>query len=329
VSKTILLRKLGSFAYKRAIYSRSALIRTVFRKIRRVILRVFGDVSCRFIIDGVSIVFPLSHSLPEYLATFKFYDRLLGRVVKFMQAQNQKVCCIDVGANIGDSILFLLAQAASDDKYLAIEASETFFDYLNLNIGSDNRITSVCVACAEADKYVAGEIVEAHGTGEIIATKKESILHLRSIDSLVKQYADFQYVNLVKVDTDGFDFDVLRGAVDVISKNMPIIMFECALKYYDDPLRKFQDALFALYACGYENVLVYDNFGYLLCVLNLSDEDNKRILAINQMIGHFAYFDVLAIHGDDFHEFVESEISFFRKFARPNKSHSGNLAGQA
>ena len=70
------------------------------------------------------------------------------------------------------------------------------------------------------------------------------------MDTLVEQFPEFRTVTCLKVDTDGYDFEVLRGAQKLIARAQPVVLFECQMwnnaDYLKDVLETFQ--LFA--GCG-------------------------------------------------------------------------------
>jgi len=71
---------------------------------------------------------PISHRLPIYKAAFRFYDGLPLRLSNFLREKYGYLSLIDVGANIGDTILFCFNN--QDDKFIAIEPNPHFTKYL-------------------------------------------------------------------------------------------------------------------------------------------------------------------------------------------------------
>ena len=65
------------------LYSRCLATRGLRRKvwfcIRAVAVRLLGDPACAMTVHGRTLRMPLSHILPDYLARYRFYDRLPRR----------------------------------------------------------------------------------------------------------------------------------------------------------------------------------------------------------------------------------------------------------
>jgi len=66
-----------------------------------------------------------------------------------------------------------------------------------------------------------------HGTA-MIATGVQT-----TIDDFVKE-RDFDKLDFIKVDTDGHELDVIRGAIHSISKFRPVVVFELTLYLLDE-----------------------------------------------------------------------------------------------
>jgi hypothetical protein len=120
--------------------------------------------------------------------------------------------------------------------------------------------------------------------------------------------------DLLKVDTDGFDAKVLRGARGYLAAATPVVCFELAPEYYlrvgcEEPLAPFE----ILRGAGYAHFAFYDNEGRLVRTGGLEampafarDIDEARVR------GH--YYDVLAFHvshGEFALEFLAAEHARF------------------
>src|SRR5262249_24598018 len=98
---------------------------------RKFLIKLLRDPPCKLDIHGKGLHLPLSHELPAYLADHKFYDRLPGRLSEYVYEKYRTIKCVDVGANIGDSVAAFYKH--KDDKFLAIEATPKFYKYLLAN----------------------------------------------------------------------------------------------------------------------------------------------------------------------------------------------------
>jgi hypothetical protein len=121
-----------------------------------------------------------------------------------------------------------------------------------------------------------------------------------TLDELLNEKYPSFHADIMKVDTDGFDFKVIRGADNVIKKDRPAIFFE-----WDGALLKEQgENLISIFDYlnnqGYKRALVYDNFGEALTIVNTDDTINLTLLMNYTFESNkrIYYYDVLLFHED-------------------------------
>jgi hypothetical protein len=105
-------------------------------------------------------------------------------------------------------------------------------------------------------------------------------------------------LELLKSDVDGFDFDVLDSAANLIAQQLPILFFEC---YFDDLKQKhgYQKTIAALQQGGYCIWIIFDNYGDVVLQTREIDAVFQLLDYVDrQNAGHMTrtihYFDVLA-----------------------------------
>ena len=122
---------------------------------------------------------------------------------------------------------------------------------------------------------------------------------------------------MLKIDTDGFDNKIIRGAIPFLKNTKPVIFFEYdpffLSKQNDNSLSIFSELNFI----GYQRMLVYDNYGELLLSADLN---NSRLL---EDITHFytgrnglRYCDLCVFHDEDndlFDEIRKNEMRYFEQ----------------
>lgn len=299
---------LASFVYRRSLSARGRSAR-FWHRCRRLLIRFAGDPACVFPIHGRELVLPMSHALPGYLQEQPHYDRVLGRVSAYVRETSGPLRCIDVGANIGDSI----AGAYGDgrDRFLAIEPNEKFRSYLERNWKAAGNVTILDVVCHAVDGTLAGEVVEQHGRASVVESAGDGTLQSKSLDRIVEEHAEFAAVNLLKIDTDGQDLDVIAGAAALLGRNTPALLFECASFGRPGYAPECLKTLRSLRRAGYESFLVYDNFGYLMGRHSLDSLSAFADLLFYELTSAFNYFDLLLMRERDLDAFVERERSHF------------------
>lgn len=160
---------------------------------------------------------------------------------------------LDVGANIGlISLPFAKligagpAQSRCDGErrslplVIAVEAFQDNFDTLVHNVrlnGLEGTVQTLHVAVGDADKEVALSMEgnrgagEGTGTGNILPDLcayecRRTALHVTTVDRLYASGGVPKGCCLVKLDTDGYDLNVLKGAVDFFAGERPVVFGE-------------------------------------------------------------------------------------------------------
>lgn len=299
---------LPTYVYEKVLKSRG-LSKRFWSLNRSLIIKLLGDPECTMRIHGKLLKLPLSHSLPLYLKEFPTYDRLPTRLSEFIHREYGYLKCVDVGANIGDSIAAFNRHAS--DAFLAIEPNPNYFKYLQKNFSDMNHIKLLDYYCSSSSRTGVYQIDESSGTASISHSDQGRRIVTKTLDEIISENPEFSDFNMLKIDTDGHDFEVLTGAENIISRNLPIILFECNAFSNSDYVNDCLETLLKLYKNGYSSFVLYDNFGYLIGKLSIVDIRNFRYLLFYQLTSTFYYFDILLMKEDDINTFINSEITYF------------------
>ena len=305
--------EIGTIVYRNVLQSRG-ICSGMWNFVRIIMIKLFHDPSCRLSIHGRYLNIPLSHALPIYLKNHRFYDRLPHRLSEYIHGRDGRMKCIDVGANIGDSIAAMYQDVA--DQFIAIEPNPTFYPYLESNWSWNKRVRMLNVVCSSGSHERRYVIQEKSGTASLARSDVGVAMNAKSIDQIVLEIPEFADSNLVKVDTDGHDFEVIEGAAQLISRNSPAVLFECGpfsnVRYVEDCLttmRFFKEV-------GYGSFLLYDNFGCLMGRYSFSDLTIFRSLLFYNLTSDFNYFDILVMKDEQVVPFYGLELDYFVKEMR-------------
>jgi FkbM family methyltransferase len=289
--------------------------------VRNLTVKIDADVLCSMKVHGRAMTMPLSHALPIYLKEFPFYDRLLGRLAQFIRAEVGAIKCIDVGANVGDTIAALKEPFAPEkpvnaDVFLAIEPNPSFAKCLRSNWGDDRSVVILPYICSSSEGNTSARISEIDGTASInlagdAAEGWGSGFTKRTIDSIVREYKDRGDFNLLKIDTDGHDFEVLAGAKEFIANSLPFLYFE--VDAFSNPhfVEDCLGTLEFLCATGYRKLFIYDNFGSLLGTFESDDVLSVKRFLFYKLTKKGYYFDFLLMRDSFVEEFYQLEIEYF------------------
>jgi len=182
---------------------------------------------------------------------------------------------VDVGANIGQHALFMSQFVGETGSVYAFEPlvnnTDSIQKSLNLNNGQNITIETMAVGeedVAEVKMYVP-ETSNDRSSRELVGMKTENIekVKMTKLDSYFKD----KKINFIKIDTEGFESEVITGASNIIAKHKPKILLEYAPKFYEGRKVDSTDLLLNLIEYGYvlhdvasgaqiENVKAYTAF---------------------------------------------------------------------
>lgn len=271
----------------------------------------FSDPIIEMSIRGVLLRMPFSHQLPLHVQECPWYDTALPRISVHLKDMEGELSVIDVGANIGDTALSILDKV--EGEMLCIEPERRYFSLLEENVSHFNNVICERVLCDSSDANKKICIQSCNGTASVVlnGANNEDVQAV-TIDSLVVKHKKL-FINLVKVDTDGYDFCCLKGAKKILQEQKPTLFLEftpSALEKIGDDANEF---ISFLERFGYEKTLFYDNVGILMGAVSLKDKNRLRDL-INYSKAKPVYYDILAFHQSKdglYQQFLEKEQALF------------------
>lgn len=208
----------------------------------------------------------------------------------------------DIGANIG-AMTLKFAQKAPNGRVYAFEPTDYAYKKLikniSLNPGLKERITPV-------QKFFGKKTTTIHGMKAYSSWKinkkvnQAHPFHGGSIRSAVNISAisiddfcrenDIKRLNLIKIDTDGYEYQVLQGAQKTLLELSPTIIFEIGLSQFNEynVKVKFEQFLDFFLSKGYRlinskngNVITKDNYLRHIPLNSTFDVIALRSLRIN------------------------------------------------
>jgi FkbM family methyltransferase len=251
-------------------------------------------------VQGVRMVLPWSHRLPDYVRAGADYGQNLVELAREL-ASRGPLTVLDVGANVGDSTLQILN--AADGKVLCVEGDKAYLEFLHRNADADPRITIV-EALLETDAIASGATAVRKGGTTRFTDGGAGTDAMPSISAVAlrEQNPDFADLRLAKSDTDGFDVVLIPTIAETWADSRPVLFFE-----YDpylirlvglDPL----DVWTRLAELGYETVAVWDHGGTALgrsATTEIAPKVGSLELERGARPASRSYWDVALAHRDD------------------------------
>jgi FkbM family methyltransferase len=240
------------------------------------------------------------HALPRILKNWPEYSSNLPRIALKIKQKYQDLILIDIGANIGDTVA--LARTQGEFPIVCIEGDKEYFKLLSENLRQFSNVYAFQNFLGETDKNISGSTISNDGTLKIVS-KNENIeaIKIITLDSFLETNPAFKTSKLLKIDTDGFDVKILKGAKNFISNTKPIIFFEYDAKLLTEQGDNGLIILNVLESLGYESILYFDNYGRFILMTKLSDHTilNQLNKYIESGESAVLYYDVCVFHKDD------------------------------
>jgi FkbM family methyltransferase len=275
------------------------------------------------------IVIPGDHMLGVYLALYPRHDQALGEITRIMYEHMGTFSAIDIGANVGDTAALICKY--HNIPVLCIEGCSKFIPYLKTNaakMGHHIHIAECFVGIKSG--FIDKEFINiSKGTAVITNLSKEehskvSTLHsIKTLEDILAQNNNFEGAALIKIDTDGCDFEIINHSLNCLKKNRPVLFFEYDPSFKLTGEDDAQAAMQSLWDIGYRNFLIYDNFGnFFIALHDLNGfHDLNAYLAANRKTNQIIYyFDVCAISNEqlDLFEKIRNHELHYSKTTKPN-----------
>jgi FkbM family methyltransferase len=267
------------------------------QKVRSLFTKIW-DPLISFNLKGNTLLIPLSHRLPNFISEWPLSDAALPRLCKFISEELNYLKVIDVGANIGDTVSLVSSKISGE--FLCIEPSKKYFPILRTNTENNDNIIIDNHLIGERCERISGQVKNTNAGTASFLQGGDNSFEIISLDGLIDNFhKNFINANVIKVDTDGYDYKVLRGAESIIKNSKPALFFEispgCLIEYAkEDPYSIFP----FLVELGYQQFLIYDNNGFMI-----SSFFKTNLEVINGIIDYAlnkttVWLDVIGFHND-------------------------------
>jgi FkbM family methyltransferase len=218
--------------------------------------RFSGPVGC--VLYGSPSVVNFGYASPAFSRQYPMYNLpLVSLVAESASRLGRPASLVDVGAAVGDTILLVRQRCPSAlGPVLALDGDPEFFGYLEHNLADVANVWCRKVLLA-ADEGYASSLVRTHsGTASPQGLVQSPAMRL---DDVLDDWG--QPVDVLKVDTDGFDGEVLAGARALLGSRQTAVIFEwhpvLCLRTGKDSLRAFEE----LQAAGYRDLRWFSRHG--------------------------------------------------------------------
>jgi FkbM family methyltransferase len=272
--------------------------------VARLVLPVVG---ANHIVDGYLygrlMQMPAEHPLPAVLHNFPQYNRPLALAISVLSghSQSSELAVIDVGANIGETVA-VIEQLTPGVSYLCIEADKDIVRICQFNHRDNPRVQTKQCFIGEHE----GTLVRLEDDGRANPSTKmvDPAKHAEAsdydrlvrLDTAAGPFAKaHDGLSLIKVDTEGYDFSVLRSASALLRRYKPALYFEWFPELLNGLHEEVWDGFDYLESLGYKHFVFFSSQGDYYCHLSTPDHFMLHSLAsAARQNKALLYFDVFA-----------------------------------
>ncbi len=200
-------------------------------------------------------------NLKPYLYAPRFIEKIyeLKVIKKILSIQNDRNVFIDVGSHIG---FYSILYSFFYKKVFAFEPSKFQYDYLKFN-KYKNKLNNLKIYNAglsnktcKKNIYVMGR---SGGNNTVIQNNKKKFKPMDSyeVNLLKLDEINIKNVSLIKIDVEGYEYNVILGALKTIKKYNPLLVIEISNNKKNNKVIKKLEKL------GYSITFPYKRFSEL------------------------------------------------------------------
>ena len=203
-------------------------------------MQIFSE--CKLCRHGLTVYNPNDMYVGKAFQLYGEFSQLEIDLILPMLARDAVV--LDIGANIG-ALTVPMARHCSDGIVLAIEPQPVQFQFLCANIVLNSLMNARPVNAAVGSQqsqmkvpFLDPRVPNNFGGLDIRRAGDGPMVSCVTVDSMGLSKCDF-----IKVDVEGMEEDVLRGAMQTISRFSPLLWVESDRKEFQESLFNFLEGL--------------------------------------------------------------------------------------
>jgi FkbM family methyltransferase len=178
--------------------------------------------------EGVRFFYPARSEIGAALAQGRGWDRMLRAILAEVVGGEPGVVA-DVGANIGASLIEMKL-AAPNARFHCYEPSSRFLRALRRTVEAngwtDVRVTGLALGAADEHCSLYVNATTASVVAAFYGERTPLGAQRIAITTLDSEFAGEGRLDFLKIDTDGFELDVLLGGQGVLRRHRPALFFE-------------------------------------------------------------------------------------------------------
>ena len=236
----------------------------------------------------------------------------LAALASLLKKKFPDLSAIDIGANVGDTACII--KTAADIPLVCIEGDDYTFGLLQENLRQFQNVKAYKLFLGEKSGTMAATFEKAGWNMTIKPGQGDGAqtISLTTLDDFLAKEQIASGCKLLKIDTEGFDCSIIRGAAKFLAQARPALMFEYNRDNMEAIGEKGTATLAMLRDLGYSQVVFHDCYGRFFTAAELSDDALVGDLLdyADGRHGAIYYFDLTMFHREDTDvalEFIKAE----------------------
>ena len=171
-----------------------------------------------------------------------------GETQLFAQIVRPGDVVVEVGANIGAHTVWFAKQTGPKGGVIAFEPQRIVFQVLCANIALNSlaNVLTFQKACGEEKGFIVVPLLDPNATNNFGGLELGKFQQGERVDVMRLDDLGLNGCRLIKVDVEGMELSVLKGARELILRSKPVLYVENDRPHLSDVLIKYIDSL------GYE-----------------------------------------------------------------------------
>lgn len=190
---------------------------------------------------------------------------------------------VDVGVNIGETLLNLAARISNDGKIFGFEPNPVVLERCKKNVSLNPSLKNISLQSVALGREAGEFFLKIHdernkGMNSLSASGEGEKIKTISFDSFVEKQK-LNQINLMKIDVEGFEMNILLGAEKTIRRFHPVLFIEV-----DDEMLKRQ------HASAKELIGWLVQYGY-----KILNAETDAAVTVDQPFNN-CHFDIICFH---------------------------------
>jgi FkbM family methyltransferase len=204
------------------------------------------------VVDGIRYELDLNQIIDSSIYFLgEFEPHSAAAIRKFIRPGN---IVLDIGANVGCHALLFSKLVGPDGRVIAFEPTDWAFrklvrnKELNVDLCPQNLVLEKIAIAGHSRK---SERVKFRSSWRLFGPQEEpepQLVDISTVDDYLEASATMK-VDFIKVDVDGYEYKVIKGALKTLQTHKPVLMLELghnSLEGVGDQLEALVDCLFSL-----------------------------------------------------------------------------------